>query len=378
MIKVSVITVVLNGVEKIEDTIKSVKEQSIDDVEYIIIDGGSTDGTIEIIRRYENDLSYWVSEPDSGIYDAMNKALNYVHGDVVAFINAGDTYADSMVLSNVVNRFQEDNRIDILIGREIIEGKVCNTYNSDLSDSIFFDAFFPHQATFIKANLFKNFRKYNNEYKICADYDWVLGAYVRGFFICWCDDVFSIYDSSGISSSIDSIAEQYFISRKYLSLSGNNKLIKKAQDYYIKVYSRFIFREILRKCEKNDDIKRCLEELIDKRNVAIWGAGYFGGLIHSLFEVNGIYVEHIIDSDTSKYGLQIGGTSICGIDESDADLILIATIDYENEVVRILNNRGLCEYTNYITFTEISLYITRYLTKTGYDDGFRKKTGLIV
>ena len=91
----SIITITYNAVRLVEQTLLNVLSQSYPNIEYIVIDGGSTDGTVDIIRRYESGLAYWVSEPDKGIYDAMNKGLQKATGDYVWFINAGDTLCSS-------------------------------------------------------------------------------------------------------------------------------------------------------------------------------------------------------------------------------------------------------------------------------------------
>ena len=112
--KVSIITVVFNGIRTIEQTIKSVLNQSYKNIEYIIIDGGSTDGTLDIIRKYENYLSYIISEPDHGIYDAMNKGIQKSTGDIVGIINSDDWYEVNTV-SQVVERF-ESFAVDLVYG----------------------------------------------------------------------------------------------------------------------------------------------------------------------------------------------------------------------------------------------------------------------
>jgi glycosyltransferase involved in cell wall biosynthesis len=102
---VSIITVVFNGVATLEDTIKSVLSQRYDNIEYIIIDGGSNDGTVDIIRKYEKHLDHWISEADSGIYDAMNKGLALASGEIVGFLNSDDFYSDCFVLEKIANTF---------------------------------------------------------------------------------------------------------------------------------------------------------------------------------------------------------------------------------------------------------------------------------
>ena len=106
LMKVSIITVALNNKAYIEDCINSVISQSYRDIEYIVIDGGSTDGTAEIIRKYEKYISRWVSEQDSGIYDAMNKGINLASGDIIGILNSDDFYYNSDIISSVVKEFE--------------------------------------------------------------------------------------------------------------------------------------------------------------------------------------------------------------------------------------------------------------------------------
>ena len=120
---ITVITVVFNGADYLEDTIKSVIEQKFDNVEYIIIDGGSTDATLEIIRRYEHAIDYWVSEPDSGMYDALRKGFLTASGDLMGYLNAGDIYTNT-TLQSVVDFFKDT-------GKKWFTGmrSVCNELN---------------------------------------------------------------------------------------------------------------------------------------------------------------------------------------------------------------------------------------------------------
>lgn len=113
---ISIITVAYNAKDEIEKTIKSVLEQSYNNIEYIIIDGGSTDGTLEIIKKYEEKIDYWISEPDKGIYDAMNKGIRHAHGLWMNFLNAGDTYANNDVL---VKMFSNNNDNTTLVYGDI-------------------------------------------------------------------------------------------------------------------------------------------------------------------------------------------------------------------------------------------------------------------
>lgn len=114
MPKISVITVVYNGADLIEKTIESVVHQSYSNIEYLIIDGKSKDNTIEIVKQYETKITKWISEPDRGLYDAMNKGLELATGDFVLFMNAGDYFYNEKVVENVFNNFDEET--DVLYG----------------------------------------------------------------------------------------------------------------------------------------------------------------------------------------------------------------------------------------------------------------------
>lgn len=106
--KISVITVCYNAVKELEKTILSVINQTYNNLEYIIVDGGSTDGTIEIIKKYEYKITFWISEPDNGIYDAMNKGIRHANGEWINFMNAGDIFNDNQVLEKIfANKYDE-------------------------------------------------------------------------------------------------------------------------------------------------------------------------------------------------------------------------------------------------------------------------------
>lgn len=176
--KISIITVVRNGKSHIEETINSVLNQSYQNVEYIIIDGNSTDGTIEIIEKYSNRLAYWISERDTGIYDAMNKGVKASSGDWLLFINADDSIVHDRVIEEVVpflNRantliaygqirfiFSEEN--DKLYGEEwnLVKNKFRHIANC-----------IPHQATFHHKSLFEN-ELFDSSFQIAGDYDFLL------------------------------------------------------------------------------------------------------------------------------------------------------------------------------------------------------------
>lgn len=167
--KISVVTVVFNDHLHIEQTLLSVLNQTYDNIEYIVIDGGSTDGTVSIIKKYANKLAYWISEPDKGIYDAMNKAISHVTGTYVSFMNSGDSFYSNVTLSEV---FTNCN----LLNKDVIYGDVFMKYTIAKSFIRRFDNINPcsvsynlcHQATFTKSTLLKKYG-FDLSYKIAAD-----------------------------------------------------------------------------------------------------------------------------------------------------------------------------------------------------------------
>jgi glycosyltransferase involved in cell wall biosynthesis len=177
--KISVVTVCYNIVKDIEATIQSVLNQTYRNIEYIIIDGGSTDGTVDVIRKYADKITYWVSEPDKGIYDAMNKAINIATGEYINFMNAGDTFADNNTLENVFDGYSGGS--DVIYG-DVIEyfhgrGKILKRADGLKGDSQALGLC--HQSTFIKLSVHKRF-PYDLSYKICADRNAFLKIFQSG------------------------------------------------------------------------------------------------------------------------------------------------------------------------------------------------------
>ena len=167
---ISVITVIFNGAQFLEQTIKSVIEQTYDNVEYIIIDAGSTDGTLDIVRKYEGQIDYWVSEGDAGISDAFNKGLRCVSGFWVNILNSGDSYVNKGVLLEIGKRFENCNIItgfaQYLNTQKLIPNRALNN-----GDFLPIKSMISHQASFVPMECYKEFGEYSNEYKVRMDYD---------------------------------------------------------------------------------------------------------------------------------------------------------------------------------------------------------------
>lgn len=177
---ISIVTVVFNGEKYLEETIQSVINQTYGNVEYIIIDGGSTDGTLEIIKKYEEHIDYWVSEKDSGIYDAMNKGMTLCYGEIIGIVNADDTLY-LKTLEEVASAFICFQNISFTYGTVHLMNEDSKVYGqtSSLPDNrIEQDKFkqmpFLHPTMFIKKELYLNIGLYDTQYRLRADYDFVL------------------------------------------------------------------------------------------------------------------------------------------------------------------------------------------------------------
>lgn len=164
---VSVITVCYNVAQTIEKTILSVLNQTYENLEYIVIDGGSTDGTVDIIKMYAKRLTFWISEPDNGIYDAMNKGIAKATGKFLIFMNAGDLFLSEKVLSKCLPYFLEE--VDVISGIGYLsEQKWIPAKVTDLSVAFFLKKSLNHQATFINRKLFQD-NLYRTDLKIVGD-----------------------------------------------------------------------------------------------------------------------------------------------------------------------------------------------------------------
>jgi glycosyltransferase involved in cell wall biosynthesis len=167
---ISVVTVVFNDVEHIESTIKSVLNQSYSNVEYIIIDGGSKDGTVDIIKKYEDKIDYWVSEEDLGIYDAMNKGIDLISGDWVNFMNSGDLFYQDNVLHEMFYE-SELHSTDVLFGHhQVIYPSKLEIRHAGCINNLWKASQFCHQSAFIRSSIHKDI-KFNLSNRIGADFE---------------------------------------------------------------------------------------------------------------------------------------------------------------------------------------------------------------
>lgn len=199
---ITIITVSYNAIDFIETTIQSVINQTYSNIEYIIIDGKSTDGTVEVIKKYTDHISYWVSESDRGIYDAMNKGIELAHGEWVNFMNCGDVFFQNTIV-DIIATFVSKSECDIVYGDVMlnINGNLKLKKARSL-EYIEYSLPFCHQSSFVKLALLRK-NRFDLSYKIAADYALFYKLYseIKCSFI-YVGEVVAIYEATlGISSA---------------------------------------------------------------------------------------------------------------------------------------------------------------------------------
>lgn len=234
--KVSVVTVTYNAEKALPKTMLSVLNQSCYDFEYLIIDGNSTDDTISIIQEFENRVQQgefgikpeqyrWISEPDRGLYDAMNKAIGLAKGDFIWFINAGDKIFSSETLQQVVDAIEQNPNVDVVYGQTVIIGQddevlgerhrvaPANLTRKSLLDGLVVC----HQSVIVRRSIAP---QYDLSYKLTADYDWmcrVLDVSRKNVYI---DGYLSKFQTAGLSTKRrkQSLKERFVIMKRHFGL----------------------------------------------------------------------------------------------------------------------------------------------------------------
>jgi glycosyltransferase involved in cell wall biosynthesis len=210
MSKLSIITINYNDLAGLRRTVDSVSHQTWQEFEHIIIDGGSTDGSVAFIKEYQNDFAYWVSEPDQGVYSAMNKGLAQSSGEYVLFLNAGDHFQNQAAL-NQAYTFLTGEAI-VYFDLEVVDQKriFVKSYPDTLSFSYFVEDTLPHPASFIKKDAFGKAGVYKEDFKILSDWKFFIDAICKhGMSYKRVPQVLSTFYLGGMSSDPENRAIKY-------------------------------------------------------------------------------------------------------------------------------------------------------------------------
>jgi len=194
---ITIVTAVYNGEKYLEETIQSVINQTYPNVEYIIIDGGSTDGTIDIIKKYEEYIDYWVSEKDKNMYDAINKGISLSKGKLIASLNSDDRYKDFKVVEDINNFIKNNYKCDGIYGNVVkvygnkyVEKKIFQV-NFDILLCSEHSSFMPQPTLFLKRKVYFN-ERYNLNYNYASDYDFNLKI-IKKYNICFFNRAITLF-----------------------------------------------------------------------------------------------------------------------------------------------------------------------------------------
>jgi len=233
--KVSVITVCYNSEKTVENTILSVLAQSYSNVEYIVVDGASNDGTLSILNKYKDSIDKIITEKDKGIYDAMNKGISSASGEIVGLLNSDDIYSSNTVLEDVVKTFEVNTGKDIVIGKlwfvDFLSRRVVRSYNMHRFKpwQLRFGWMPPHPSTFVRKSVYNEHGLYSIDFKIAADYEkfvkWLLVKKVS----------YVIYDSVLIYMRVGGVSTAGLLN----SITLNREIVKACRNN--DVYTNLVF-----------------------------------------------------------------------------------------------------------------------------------------
>jgi len=252
-ISVSIITINYNNAIGLQKTIESVVNQQCKNFEYILIDGDSTDGGLEIIKKYQSNLTYWISEPDTGIYNAMNKGIKQAKGDYVLFLNSGDALNGKIALQYFINH--ENFKGDIIYGDyKFDEGE--KIYPDVLTPLFFIKSSLPHQSTFFKRSVFDEMGLYDETYKIVGDRAFYINCFLSGKFkFTHIKYPLTIYDLTGLSN-----AKEYNTLKK----REDEAVFEKYYGIYYEDYMKILQLERELSLVKRNSFKGILKRIIKR------------------------------------------------------------------------------------------------------------------
>lgn len=226
----SIITINYNNAKGLRKTMQSVMDLEFHDYEYIIIDGGSADESVDVIKEFMNipkfasKVSFWSSEKDGGIYNAMNKGLTHVNGALVSMMNSGDAFVKD-ALNNLAD-IESNNKGAILYGaaKTVRDNEFVNVLGFNYKRLT--ESGLNHQSVLIPYALHKKYGFYDESYKICADYDFLLKCFTNEEKFCFIDKIICEFDLDGASKSSQRLTEKKMIQEKYLGQTKKRNLLK--------------------------------------------------------------------------------------------------------------------------------------------------------
>lgn len=311
--KISIITASYNSEKYIEDAIKSVLKQTYENIEYIIIDGGSTDRTLEIIDKYSSKLGYFLSEPDSGIYEAFNKGIKASTGDVIYFLNSDDYLYDEDSIKSIAEVFVENRERRVVYGNILIaDDKYRHSYiygrNMELDD--FRKGYMPpHPGTFVRREQFAVHGLFNEEYKICSDFEFILKCFLSGREgIHYLNRTVAVFREGGKSSDYRygkiREAEMKQIISRYFSETAGSETAERDTD--VNALCRFWLELLLLGGKGITDILK----VQDVENVAVFGTRKIALYLYNDLKKENFNIVRFLDNNVNMQGKRICGIPV--------------------------------------------------------------------
>jgi glycosyltransferase involved in cell wall biosynthesis len=247
---VSIVTVCLNSEDHLEQTIQSVINQTYYNIEYIVIDGGSSDKTTDIIRKYDSSLEYWVSEPDKGIYDAMNKGISHTGGEWVGILNSDDWY-NSKAVEWVITSAKENIDIDVFHGDVMnVEEDGTFTRSAGSHENLLENPALHHPSCFVRKEIYNKWR-YDHKFRINADYDFFLRLQKESRTFMYLDVPIAFFRRTGASNkpAFKVVVDRYIIRKRYDKRKATWLLFNDIFDYVDDVLYFYSKRIEMASCE---------------------------------------------------------------------------------------------------------------------------------
>lgn len=339
---VSIITVVYNGAATIERTIQSVINQTYKNIEYIIIDGCSTDGTQDIVRSYKDKISYFISEKDSGIYDAMNKGIRKAQGDIIGIINSDDWY-DVHAAEQAVNAFMGDQDVGLVYGNVFyMEGnKKKKLYIPDRINTIWHKMTVPHPTVFVKKSIYDRYGIFDTGYKIAADYEFVLRLYTNGVRLKYINYAMAYFSFGGISQSLaaDCRMETEKIICAYMDLCDEGAEMSEILEWKKR---HFVFSNILQRTPEKIEQKLNDYFKSEQLEIIIFGAGEWGRLCCQALSRTNIDVKFFVDNNIT--GELFDKEIVSPNSLKNSDNVLIAVQNDAEAIEAQLEEAGIEKY----------------------------------
>ena len=339
-LKLSVITVCYNSESTIEQTIKSVISQKNVDVEYIIVDGCSTDKTLQIVDRYKDKIAKVISEPDRGIFDAMNKGISLANGDIISFLNSDDWYEPNALY--LVEQVFLRSGADIVVGNSyyISQAGEMVYYNGDkdTNNDIRVRMPYHHESIFARREQFKVADNFDLKFKLAADYDWFLRQFLCGVDIYRIDVPVFTFTYGGASSvnAIECAYEAKMIASNY---AAKPEIRSGIDEHWVNAVAANIDSPEITEILKNKKFLR--DGLLDNDKVYVWGTGRWAEKTIRLIEESGVSIFAYIDEDKDKQKSNFYGYKVIDFDNVPVNSeIIIATPKYEAEIRELLIQSG--------------------------------------